>query len=321
MQGLRRMVDGEQILLFVTAFDGQPSTSLWENDIGEVHTIPQGEGGGQRDPFMSLLFCLGQHPELTAVSAQLETGEKLFAYLDYLYFVCRPERVGAAHSLLERHLQVWNRSGVFPPACVALQYAAKLVCPIAIVWRRDSRLPAHQQGFKVLVVPLGHPEFVQRLLEGKIAEHRVLVERIPEVPDTQSEWLLLSFCAAARANFFLGRVNPDNAEQFAADHDHGVWQCFSRILQISPSCGAQEQSSLPLLEGGLGLRSARRTQPQPTGQDTMLKAHAGFESPAWTELAKGHAPDPSEEEEAEASQLGDREDFSRRHTVAAVGGI
>ena len=32
MEGLRRVVDGEQILLFVGAFYGQPSTYLWEDD-------------------------------------------------------------------------------------------------------------------------------------------------------------------------------------------------------------------------------------------------------------------------------------------------
>ena len=81
-EGLRCVVDGEQILPFVRAFCGQPSTYLWEDDGGEVHTIPQGEGGEQRDISMPLLFCLGQHPALSAVSAQLEAGGKLFAYLD-----------------------------------------------------------------------------------------------------------------------------------------------------------------------------------------------------------------------------------------------
>ena len=54
MAGLRRMVDGEQILPFVRAFYGQPSTFLWEDDTGEVHTIPQGEGGEQGGPFDAL---------------------------------------------------------------------------------------------------------------------------------------------------------------------------------------------------------------------------------------------------------------------------
>ena len=65
-----------------------------------------------------------------------------------------------------------------------------------------------------------------------MAEHRVLLERIPLVPDTQSAWLLLSFCAAARANFYLRAVSPDLTDQFAAAHDDGVWECLCRTLKI-----------------------------------------------------------------------------------------
>ena len=245
--------------------------TFWEDDVGEVHIIPQGEGGEQGDPLMPLLFCLGQHPALAAVSAGLRDGERLFAFHDDLYIVCRPERVGAVHDLLRRYLwqhagisfhagktKVWNRSGACPPACVAMQRAAVAVSPTAVVWRGDHEIPTHQQGLKVLGVPLGHPDFVLKFLEAKIAEHRVLLERIPLVPDTQSAWLLLSFCAAARANFYLRAVSPDLTDQFAAAHDDGVWECLCRTLKISPTCGAWEQSSLPLWEGGLGLRSVAR---------------------------------------------------------------
>ena len=201
MQGVRRIDEGR------------------EDDVGEVHIIPQGEGGEQGDPLMPLLFRLGQHPALAAVSAGLRDGERLFAFHDDLYIVCRPERVGAVHDLLRRYLwqhagislhagktKVWNRNGACPPACVAMQRAAVAVSPTAVVWRGDTELPTHQQGLKVLGVPLGHPDFVLKFLEAKIAEHRVLLERIPLVPDTQSSWLLLSFCAAARAkNFYCGQ--------------------------------------------------------------------------------------------------------------------
>ena len=113
-----------------------------------------------------------------------------------------------------------------------------------------------QGGFKVLFVPLGHPDFVRKFLEGKIAEHRTFLERIPEIPDTQSAWLLLSFCAASRANFFLRAVNPIHAEQFASSHDEGVWQCLCHILQISPTCDTR--SVIVAFVGGW-TRSSERT--------------------------------------------------------------
>ena len=201
MQGVRHIDEGEHILPFIRPFCGQPSPFLWEDDVGEVHIIPQGEGGEQGDPLMPLPFCLGQHPALAAVSAGLRDGERLFAFHDDLYIVYRPERVRAVHDLLRRHLwqlagislhagktKVWNRSGACPPACVAMQCAAVAVSPTAVVWRGDPELPTHQQVLKVLGVPLGHPDFVLKFLEAKIAEHRVLLERIPLVPDTQSAY-------------------------------------------------------------------------------------------------------------------------------------
>ena len=44
-------------------------TFVWEDELGEVHTIRQGEGGEQGDPLMPLLLCLGQHRALVSVQA------------------------------------------------------------------------------------------------------------------------------------------------------------------------------------------------------------------------------------------------------------
>ena len=55
------MEDGDQILLVVRMFYGTPSTHLWEDKIGVTQSIPQGEGGEQGVPLMSMLYALGQH--------------------------------------------------------------------------------------------------------------------------------------------------------------------------------------------------------------------------------------------------------------------
>ena len=158
MKSVRCLVDGEQILLFVRAFYGQPSTYLWDNDVGEVHTVPQGEGGEQGDPLMPLLFCLGQHLALVAVSASLKGGQKLFAFLDDLYIVCRPERVGAVHALFERqrrHFPPCQENKSVEPKW---QLSASLCCTAARSRCRVSNghrvvkgrhtLPTDQQGLK-----------------------------------------------------------------------------------------------------------------------------------------------------------------------------
>ena len=69
LRGLQQADD--TALPFVSMFYGSPSEYLWEDNEGTVHRIPQGEGGEQGDALMPLLFALGQHEALQAVSRQL----------------------------------------------------------------------------------------------------------------------------------------------------------------------------------------------------------------------------------------------------------
>ena len=178
----------------------------------------------------------------------------------------------------------------------------------------DPSLPTSEQGFKVLGVPLGPPDSIMRFLQRKIDEHRVLLERIPIIPDIQAAWLILSYCASAKSNFFLRGVSPAHAGDFARNHDDGIWRCFRQILKLSPDHRAAEVASLPLRHGGLGLRSAQRIHPaahwaswadalamiqQRHWRTTLnlfpsvvcwiarMLAETGFEVPNWTDLAEG----------------------------------
>ena len=80
--------------------------------------------------------------------------------------------------------------------------------------------------------------------------------------DVQSAWSLLLHCASARANYILRVVRPDLVRAFAAQHEHGIWQCCCEILGVSSvdvSAITRDTATLPLALGGLGLRSATRT--------------------------------------------------------------
>ena len=96
-----RMEGGTAVLPFVRMFCGSPSEYLWEDNQGNVHVVPQGEGGEQGDAMMPLLFCLGQLEAVQAVQRQLGHGERLFAFLGDMYFVTRPERLGEDNRVLE----------------------------------------------------------------------------------------------------------------------------------------------------------------------------------------------------------------------------
>ena len=196
----------------------------------------------------------------------------LVAYLDDIYFVCRPERVGGLYAALQdalrRHAgiqihcgktKIWNRAGVRHLVCDVLERVAQAVNPTARVWR-GSMLPEELQGMKVLGTPLGHPEFVARHLRSVSREQQVLLDRIPLVQDVQSAWLLLLHCASARANYLMRAVSPDSTAEFAQSHDEALWQCLCLILRIDPTQTPEvrDAAALPLSLGGLGLRSACR---------------------------------------------------------------
>ena len=88
-----------------------------------------------------------------------------------------------------------------------------------------------RQGVKILGTPVGHPDFVSRHLRGVLDDHRTLLH-----------------CAAARANCQIRCVSPGGVAQFAHHHDEQIWDCACKV--------GREFSTLPLLMGGLGLRSA-----------------------------------------------------------------
>ena len=196
--GLDR-VAGRQALPFVRLFHSEPSAHLWEDDAGTVHTIRQGEGSEQGDdPFMPLSFSLRHRASLEALQRRMRPTERLMAYLDDIYFVSKPERVGDVvaasvqelwpHARIRVHggkTHIWNRAGTKP----ILQRQAEETDLEARVWR-GSEVPTTEQGIKVLGTPLGHEDFVNQHLEQTGQKHRKFLRKISTLPDVQSAWLL-----------------------------------------------------------------------------------------------------------------------------------
>ena len=158
------------------------------NVEGVENSILQGEGGEQGDLLMSLLYSLGQHGALEATQEELVEGENLIAYLDDIWVVSPvPDRVSHVYGSLQRNLfsharicvhggktQVWNRSGIRPSGCNALERIAQTADPSARVWRGsgETDLPPSQQGIVVLGASLGEVAFIHAHLEKKVAEQR-----------------------------------------------------------------------------------------------------------------------------------------------------
>ena len=126
LEGLLNMEGSDGLLSFARQFYGSPSMFLWEDELGVVNHVQQGEGGEQGDPLMPMLFALG-HSALVAISERLQEGELLAAFHDDLHVKSSPNRaVECSHILrqeLWRHCRIslnngktslWNRAGLFP---------------------------------------------------------------------------------------------------------------------------------------------------------------------------------------------------------------
>ena len=128
--------------------------------------------------------------------------------------------------------------------------------PDVKVWCGDPAFPTSEQGIRILGTPLGHPDFVRAELSQLSVQHDALMDKITHVQDLQCAWLLLLYCSAARANYYLCVVHPDLSSAFAAHHDASLRRVLSSLLGVDPSFLFWNAASLPLFFGGLGLRSA-----------------------------------------------------------------
>ena len=90
-------------------------------------------------------------------------------------------------------------------------------------------------GIKILGTPLGHPDFIVAFLESITEMQKKLTKMIPLVTDTQSAWVLLTYCANARANYYTRCSAPDLTQAFAKNHDDVLWNCFLGIIGLESS--------------------------------------------------------------------------------------
>ena len=123
--------------------------------------------------------------------------------------------------------KVWSRGGgPEPPGLDVLLDGAPR--PAEPVWKGD--LEAAQNGIVILGTPVGSPEFVQRFLGNRYAVQARFWERLKQVPDLQTAWLLLLYCANPRANHLIRALSPDLVADYARAHDDGLWATFLDLI-------------------------------------------------------------------------------------------
>ena len=142
-----------------------------------------------------------------------------------------------------------------PPGCEG----ARVADPSAVVWNGDQSLPTDRQGVVVWVAPMGHAHFVARELQAMTEEYTALFRRILAVLDSpvcMASAIVL--CRDPGQLLLEGRATC--CVRTIRDYYENVWNCTQELLDIEGTVRARQLSSLPLALGGLGLRSAIRSQ-------------------------------------------------------------
>jgi len=287
LESLVALPNACSLLPFVAMFYGHTSEYYWTNDLGEVWSIDQSDGGEQGDPLMPALFALGQHPALVSADSKLQelavTSEAwvsevdalvrplLFAFLDDLYVVTEPdiarkafdivtgevERIAGIRTNLGKLQLYCKAGGPCPPGFEDFQ--AQRAIEAQPIWTCDAPQIEHR-GIVVLGSPLGTEEFCKAHAEKRMKIEQELLDWIPQVPTLQIAWLLLYFCAAQRANHLIRLLPPTLSAEYAARHDRAILKCLETLVQAGPlSENAKRIATLRCVNGGLGLRSATRT--------------------------------------------------------------
>ena len=81
--------------------------------------------------------------------------------------------------------------------------------------------------------PIGTEQYVQQFLRHTLANHKPLLDQLPQIADLQAAWLLLLYTASPRSNYLLRLLPPAQTRGFAADHDLEVTRCLTQLLQTN----------------------------------------------------------------------------------------
>ena len=204
------------------------------------------------------MFALGQHDALAAADRCLQPGEQLAAFLDDLYVITTPARAREAFDTVARAVEghagiasnlgkarVYKRAGgAAPPGVAALGPE---------VWRGDR--PPPERGFLALGTPAGDPAFVHAATTARLdAEHGLLAELL-QLPDLQSAWLLLTYCAAPRAQHLLRTLPPSMSTTYARAHDDAIWHTLQGMLGEDTSTASAAARDLAFLPARLWPRA------------------------------------------------------------------
>ena len=125
-----------------------------------------------------------------------------------------------------------------------------------------ASIPRPSDGFTVLGVPLGPPRFVEAEFQLVISKSQLLINKLPLLNDPQISFALLSKCFGfCRVSYFLRCSPPSFTSSLSSSFDSLMVKTFESIIGKDLSEHAKLQLSLPIKDGGMGIRSCSKHAP------------------------------------------------------------
>ena len=207
---------------------------------------------------------------LEAIQRGLNPDEELFAFLDDLHLVSKPERVEVLHNLEQRdcgHIAEFGFTEGKPTFGTKQDKSQRHVT----VRSCSGGLSSSVARFELPSVEQGVDDPGQAPCSRGCNSHECQMS---------SQLGCCSFIALQLVQITTSRVvRPDLVDNFAQSHDQGLWQCLCTIMDV-PEDGdpvTRATASLPLSLGGLGLRTAQRSREAAywaSWSDTLPMIHA-----------------------------------------------
>ena len=221
------------------------------------YTIHSCAGVQQGDPLGPLGFSMALHPivqrivnEVPGLSLNawyLDDGTLCGSLSNLKLALDIIEEDGPARGLLLNR----NKSLLFAPPGDAPLFS-----------EFPSDIPVARAGVSLLGSPVGSDDFCVTVVKGRLDTVRALLDRLPDIEDSQIEYSLLRSCLSLPKFISILRTcSPSIISSLTAEFDQMIYSSLSRILGACPSPWTWAKATLPVALGGLGLRQAQLHAP------------------------------------------------------------